>query len=124
MTVSRLLALGGLTAVSGTSYVLYKYSILNEQVDCRGAAYGKKDFDPVLNTQTKWDDDWDCRKIQKKKDLISQDFKELPVFDASIDVKEGSKPVPTATRHVILVRHGQYIMKDSDEERILSEIGR
>ncbi|XP_047142028.1 serine/threonine-protein phosphatase PGAM5, mitochondrial isoform X1 [Hydra vulgaris] len=120
MAVSRLLALGGLTAVSGTSYVLYKYSSLNEKVDCRGAVYGKKDFEPVLNSQVKWDDDWDCRKIQIKKDLLSLEPQEITHSLKNVD----EKPKPTATRHVLLVRHGQYITKDSDEERILTDIGR
>ena len=31
---------------------------------------------------------------------------------------------PTATRHLILIRHGQYHMEAPEEEKVLTEVGR
>jgi serine/threonine-protein phosphatase PGAM5 len=34
-------------------------------------------------------------------------------------------PMPTATRHLLLIRHGQYVMEgSSDDQRVLTELGR
>jgi serine/threonine-protein phosphatase PGAM5 len=61
--------------------------------------------------KTKWDDNWDCRK-----------------YPSSSNEDDGDdKPKtqrPTATRYLYLIRHGQYVMADQSEKKILTEIGR
>lgn len=68
----------------------------------------KAEMWPVDNSEPlhpKWDSNWDRRKP-------SQD-------DAN------NNNLPTATRHIILIRHGQYNLQgSSDKERILTDLGR
>merc|ERR1719278_2290698 len=53
----------------------------------------------------KWDQNWDQRE---------------PVADPNNNVK-----LPTASRHLILIRHGQYnLAGETDEERYLTTLGR
>ena len=136
MTVSRLLALGGLTTVTGSSYALYRYTSLGESptsiADCKRASpptmnYGNLESDPLNRDKLQWDDDWDKRNpkfrdIHEKVDQVI-----VPVLEQDKITKENPKPFPkpTATRHLILVRHGQYMMEsDDDKDRVLTEIGR
>ena len=59
---------------------------------------------------TPWDYNWDRR---------------APAPDAA-DRTDGEKPKkPTASRHLILIRHGQYdLSQKQDELRVLTELGR
>lgn len=129
MTVSRLLALGGLTAASGSGLAFYKYSLLNGDsssiAECRranpAADFVVKDTDPLHKDTKIWNDNWDFRKD------LSPPVKEpkVPILDnddstTTIPVS----PRPTATRHVVLVRHGQYVYADKDKQRVLTELGR
>lgn len=130
-TVSRLLALGGLTAASGSTYALYRYSLLGETptADCRaGLKYGVKENDSFFGKLADWDDNWDARKDYYKKNKDAEP--QIPVLDNNTD-KAVPTPVtpavkgPTATRHVILIRHGQYNQSSSnDAERTLTALGR
>ncbi|KAF6018370.1 hypothetical protein EB796_023306 [Bugula neritina] len=59
----------------------------------------------------KWDDNWDCRRPTPCKEVDSSGDKEVAV--------------PTATRHLILIRHGQYNLKGKqDQDRYLTELGK
>lgn len=61
-------------------------------------------FRDVNGTFQRWDDNWDKRKILN----LDKDA-----------------PKPTATRHYILIRHGQYNLKGAtDSEKILTSLGR
>ena len=59
---------------------------------------------------TPWDNNWDGR---------------APAPDAA-DSPDGDKPKkPTASRHLLLIRHGQYDMTHNEDElRVLTELGR
>ena len=59
---------------------------------------------------TPWDYNWDMR---------------APAPSDATDSTDGEKPKkPTATRHLILIRHGQYDMSHKqDELRVLTELG-
>jgi len=62
----------------------------------------------------KWDDNWDKRQFIKT---------DTPKGEGDGDNNVEKKP--TATRHIILIRHGQYNLKsEADEDRILTELGR
>lgn len=137
-TVSKLLALGGLTVASGSTLAYYRYSLLGDNAECRPHAPHNnfkdfKDTDSIVNEQVKkdWDDDWDRRKPLKVNKNISDD-KTIVVLEKDGETSTipvippiPEKPKATATRHVILVRHGQYEMESShDVNRILTTVGR
>lgn len=62
-----------------------------------------------LRASTPWDDNWDRR---------------APGTDA-VDSTDNDKPTkPTACRHLILIRHGQYdVTHKPDELRVLTQLG-
>ena len=68
-----------------------------------------------------WDYNWDKREPESLvKPLKSNPTpEEIEAYEAKIKEK-----TPTARRTYILVRHGQYEMKETDEERILTALGR
>jgi len=134
-TVSKLLTLGGLTVASGSTLAYYRYSLLGENAECRPHAPNVefKDTDTIVSeqkSQKPWDDDWDRRKQIRSKKL--KEDPSIVVLDKDGDLNTipatPPKPVerkPTATRHVILVRHGQYEMDHTDKEKkILTQLGR
>lgn len=134
-TVSKLLAIGGLTVASGSSLAYYRYSILGD-AECRPcvkpmSAAEFKDTDTIVSERVSkaWDDDWDCRKnicVKKKVEdpsivVVNKDGETntVPVIPDPEKIKS------TATRHVILVRHGQYEMDHKDRsKKILTQLGR
>jgi len=128
-TVSRLLALGGLTAATSSSYAFYRYSLLGDTtpsaVECKRASpvnYGSKD-EPLNTDRKSWDDDWDFRKPNINNYKVDKDVV-VPVLDNDI-IEKPIIPKPTATRHVLLIRHGQYNMDSKEDKfRVLTEIGR
>lgn len=68
----------------------------------------------------KWDSNWDRREPDSLVDPSK-------VSKTEIDAKDPSsvKLKPTASRHLILIRHGQYNLQGvRDEERILTALGR
>ncbi|KAK9752009.1 Histidine phosphatase superfamily (branch 1) [Popillia japonica] len=75
------------------------------------------DFKP----STKWDDNWDFRappSLIHPRKLNSE--KDENVINEQLELMKS-----TATRHIILIRHGQYhIEGKSDEQRILTKLGR
>lgn len=65
-----------------------------------------------------WDSNWDMYENNGKR-RKKDDRKITDSTDNEPDIK------PTAKRHLIFIRHGQYEDdKDNDEERILTELGR
>lgn len=68
-----------------------------------------------------WDDNWDHR---NPKSLVKRSKRENAIDDNILN-EEIEKVKPTATRHLILIRHGQYNTSGrNDKERILTELGR
>jgi len=110
---SRLAIVSGLTvaAISGSTTLADMNSHRNNAV-CQSNALQQQQHpkDRAGSIISGWDSNWDCRQPLRRK--TNED-------DNSEDVVK-----PTASRHVILVRHGQYV-KDSDpKKKILTEIGR
>lgn len=78
------------------------------------------EFNPNL-PKTSWDFDWD------KRDPSSLVSPSVSSIQSNEDTKNQSKHLkgvtPTATRHLLLIRHGQYNLKGaSDEERSLTPL--
>lgn len=135
-TVSRLLALGGFTALSGTAFAHYRHNFLLTDVtpavaECKPALYEKQDVHPSVEKK-KWDDNWDLRSPDSNAPPPTSTKKattDVPLVDAVSETitscpSEPKGPKPTATRHVILIRHGQYVASDDDRFRILTDLGR
>ena len=136
-TVSRLLAIGGLTVASGSTLAYYRYSLLGD-AECRPHAFTKtvpvaefKDTDAIVaeRVSKSWDDDWDRRKHIRDKRKVE----DPPIVLVNKDGEANTVPAtqtpemikPTATRHVILVRHGQYEMDHKDRsKKVLTQLGR
>jgi len=68
-----------------------------------------------------WDYNWDKRNPESLIKPLKPKATEQEVEEYQNSIKEKT---PTVQRTYILVRHGQYEMKDTDEERILTPLGR
>ena len=55
-------------------------------------------------------------------DSVSETVTSCPVSACIVERDLGSSPC--ATRHVLLVRHGQYVYNDDDSFRVLTDLGR
>lgn len=72
-----------------------------------------------LPQRTRWNYNWDMREPK----MTPPQQEDLNSEDGSCPSKP--EPKPTASRHLILIRHGQYnLAGESDEERILTTLGR
>ncbi|XP_038053666.1 serine/threonine-protein phosphatase PGAM5, mitochondrial-like isoform X2 [Patiria miniata] len=88
---------------------------------------GKEDFLPTAQASwttgytpsTKWEGNWDRREPES---LLSPNKTELDGSEYSAQIQ---KLKPTATRHLILIRHGHYAIEgETDEKRVLTAQGR
>ncbi|XP_060561094.1 serine/threonine-protein phosphatase PGAM5, mitochondrial-like isoform X2 [Ruditapes philippinarum] len=90
--------------------------------------YERSRNNPVFSSWTtnhdpsvKWDYNWDKREPES----VIKPPKETATDDEKLQYKEKLKKVPTATRHIILIRHGQYYDRESlDINRKLTDLGR
>ena len=81
---------------------------------------------PLMKTSfdippAEWDHNWDKRDPDSLVKPLKSNASEEELETYQNKIKDAT---PTATRTYILVRHGQYEMKDTDEERILTPLGR
>lgn len=74
----------------------------------------------ILNQCAKWDSNWDLR---EQNSIIKPPKNDTPEeqnrYNSSLE-----KHKSTATRHIILIRHGEYFEAGKDSENILTEVGR
>jgi serine/threonine-protein phosphatase PGAM5 len=97
----------GVVAISGTTLTYYFNKLKHENLTADCKPYQPSDD---VNPQhlAPWLDNWDYRHPTS-----------IPA-----DAKEKEK-APTATRHVILVRHGQYVhSKEGRQFKVLTELGK
>lgn len=74
---------------------------------------------------TKWDNDWDRRDPKSIYEFLKGEFGDLPESDQSTYKEKLDKAKASATRHILLVRHGQYQLGgETDEMRKLTTLGR
>ncbi len=128
----RILTLGGLAAASG-SIAAYQ-SLVTEKTAAQSVVENYATTEEKKKLKTQWDSDWDKRNhYDLKNKILSKNItvqREKVIEDGFVkeekENKESSKneKVPKATRHLILVRHGQYCKGETDEERKLTELGR
>lgn len=73
----------------------------------------------------RWDYNWDMRDPKSLMISLKGDFGDLPESEQSEYADRLEKAKASATRHILLVRHGQYkINEDKDELRQLTPLGR
>ena len=130
----RILTLGGLAAASG-SVVAY-HTLISEKAQASGVLLENSADEQIANKKTQWDTDWDKRNFRDLKNRIiaknlsvpkEKEPEEKPAVVKSTNNEnniEKMKSAPKATRHLILVRHGQYNHGKTDEERTLTDLGR
>lgn len=132
MTFSRLLALGGFTtALTGSTFAYYRYNLLGNSgttADCKPAELFEEEETSPPVEKKRWDDNWDLHnnKFPIAESSTLKEKVEVPLVDAVSETISScpSEPKPTATRHIILVRHGQYVHNDNDRFRILTDLGK
>ena len=74
---------------------------------------------------SKWDNDWDKRDPRSLVRPLKGDFGDLPESERDAYEEKIKKARATATRHLLLVRHGQYNLSGlNDAARTLTELGR
>lgn len=74
---------------------------------------------------TKWDYNWDKRDPNSLLSSLKGDFGDLPESDQNEYKERLEKAKASATRHILLVRHGQYkINEETDNLRQLTSLGR
>jgi len=135
MTFSRLLALGGFTALPAT-FAYCRYNLLGDSsatTDCKPAQFYGGGSEPSLSPEERkrWDDNWDLRKPENCPHNAGISEKpEVPIVDVTSETVSSCPSAPlgvepsSATRHVLLIRHGQYVHNDDDCFRILTDLGR
>ena len=100
--------------------------LIAEETPSRNEKVHPSNVSPVMKTSfdippAAWDNNWDKRDPESLVKPLKSNATEEEIETYQKKVKDAT---PTATRTYILVRHGQYEMKDTDEERILTPLGR
>ncbi|KAF8763941.1 serine/threonine-protein phosphatase PGAM5, mitochondrial-like [Argiope bruennichi] len=102
---------------SGGSAVFGLYHYLKpDEIECQVS------INTYSHTSTKWDHNWDKRDVSSLIKPVKHENN--PSDDKQFDEKK-AKLTPVATRHIFLVRHGQYEdWKNDDKDRKLTPLGR
>ncbi|XP_013404680.1 serine/threonine-protein phosphatase PGAM5, mitochondrial isoform X3 [Lingula anatina] len=111
--VTRLVqVVAGFGAAAAGGWVISRYMFKDKTKHAPGHA-------DQLETPKKWDYNWDKRepKSMVRPPKSEKDQKE---YENNLE-----KAKPTASRHLLFIRHGQYNLKgEKDEDRILTDLGR
>ena len=84
------------------------------------------------NPTTEWDKNWDFRERQpvgvNSSSRYDSEKKSVPSLAERFGGDQTPVPVvhgkPSATRHLVFIRHGQYAKGDDDKDKILTYLGR
>ncbi|XP_065831230.1 serine/threonine-protein phosphatase PGAM5, mitochondrial-like isoform X2 [Oscarella lobularis] len=105
-------AIGALILGSGGALLLYR----------RHVVHAAEPVDNWRPPRTSWDANWDRRDPKAMADRLAHRKNSRTTTDGG---DEKSNERPTASRHLILVRHGQYDQNPTqDELRCLTDVGR
>jgi serine/threonine-protein phosphatase PGAM5 len=110
------------TFVVGATSGATAYGYFSGQLSDRRTVFNSWTTHYECNPCGKWDKNWDHRDpksmLKPIKDDAPPDAQNL--YNEALEMKK-----PKATRHLILIRHGQYNMEgNTDAERYLTELGR
>ena len=100
--------------------ILERNEVKAEEKSTKPHPYQQK-LTKVDHPPAEWDYNWDKREPKSLVRPLKSNATDEEIEAYEAKVKEHT---PTARRTYILVRHGQYEMKDTDEERILTALGR
>jgi len=104
-------SLAAFAAMSGSTLVYYIHQRNGGDLTADCKPYQHYDGSEPSHTFSPWFDNWDYRHPSR-----------IESSDLPSDEKEKKKP--TATRHVILVRHGQYVHSDEGKQfKVLTPLG-
>lgn len=125
LSLSR--ALSGFTQIKKYFYTMMNWNFVRKlstvSVGSALVWYFNKDEVKTVFGATKWDYNWDQR--DKRSDVSPNITSKIVKRSADLETKEVQDKKPTARRHMILIRHGQYNMTGiNDGERYLTETGR
>jgi len=103
--------------IAGSGIALGVFTYMNSEKKCVQTSW-TTNFEPSV----KWDYNWDKRDLTS---IIKPAKNEDDVLEQNRVNEEKEKFKPTAFRHLILIRHGQYEMTGkTDEDRKLTLLGR
>lgn len=114
----RVARLSGLAVVSASTFAYFLHQRNNDKgfANCRAYQFYENRHESPQFTKGVWDTNWDLHEPIKKT---------IEESENDVNTTEKKDKLPTATRHVILIRHGQYNTdEETDELRILTEFGR
>ena len=95
------------SVAAGIGCVWYMTNGSGSDRSVHALSYGRKVFE--REKKVKWDKDWDRRSPES---LSKND-------DSSKNQESGKAAVkPTAKRHLILIRHGQYVYAEKSEDKV------
>ncbi|XP_061188374.1 serine/threonine-protein phosphatase Pgam5, mitochondrial-like [Saccostrea echinata] len=107
----------GIGAVATTGIVGYALFINVSEGKIVHASW-TTNFEPSV----KWDDNWDRRDPESLVKPLKNGSSDKEAKDRANELE---KQKPTATRHLLLIRHGQYNLEGKeDSERFLTKLGR
>ena len=112
--------LSALAAGSASGIAVYLYTHLTDnEHQCQNSW---TNHNSTLNGTSKWNHNWDCR---EPKSLVPS-LKHAPTPEQENAYNKQLEEVrPKSTRHIFLVRHGEYLdIGDSDADKHLTEVGR
>lgn len=106
-------------AGAGVGLGAYYYKLMKEPQNIAQTSWTNSE--KPINPNALWDSNWDCRNPRSLVKPIKNDTpQEQNRYNAEIE-----KSCPKAVRHIILVRHGEYLdAGESDETHRLTERGR
>ena len=90
--------------ISGVGALWVLIEQTKEQGVLHALSYGRGVYDK--EQRVKWDKNWDCRSPRIKENIKGE-----------IGEGDGTVEKPTAVRHLILIRHGQYVMNTDDSDK-------
>lgn len=117
--LSRFAAIASAAVTVSGAYIVYKSSI--------HSARASADFTPELEegrllfkpSGSRWNSNWDMYEKGTKKSKKREDGSGVD------DVEECKEIKPTAIRHLLFVRHGQYLEDaKNDDDKVLTDLGR
>ena len=98
--------------VAGAAGFSFFY-VMKEKSRLYAISYGRHVYEGD-EKRTTWDSNWDHRQPLKKEEKIGKDSGKNDEKGDNGDKNE----ISTATRHLILVRHGQYVMDKDPEKKV------
>lgn len=117
MWTSSMRKFGMMALGTGAGVGAYFYQKMRESQDVKCSWTNS---DKPVNPCALWDSNWDCRSPKSLVKPAKNDPQDQNRYNSELE-----KSTPKAARHIILIRHGEYLdLGDSDETHRLTTRGR